>query len=516
MWEVECLLRCLDARGRRAAGGRRTQSRADATRGLSAAYRSAVRDCLRRLEEEAMISKRRRAGEGIVVVVGVAPAATADDDDDDDDDDCGGESLRLIHAVIHLAEIFLLPLSSFGSRPTDFGGGYRDAATDGDRRLDGPAGSMTADAVRYLRLHHGRASGGGWRRGGSSTRPALDATWVRAMLEDDQPEYYLPDHGDVPPQAGPFDRPYWNLLLRAVVRGELEDAWTLLSHHSACRRAEEEEAAAVEEGEGGGGMMREISPEAEGFAALRAMLLSAPIPGGRGGGDDYEEEEEEEEGGGVIAAFGDAGDDVDDVTLVDGVPPGADLLWEALPRRAYRLRTLRSSSYSRTILPELYQPRAAMSAFRIWQEAIRNIAFPGGGVGGGGSGSSSGGRGGGVLSVLFKRFPPLRQIVSILVGSAPPSIAEASTLEWSEALLIELLYSRPDIMPDDIAARARVAMSKRGVGVGDRNDTLEEIVVAIMSGNAGLVVETMFTMCGGSSGAALPATMVSKLFLSLS
>jgi hypothetical protein len=71
-------------------------------------------------------------------------------------------------------------------------------------------------------------------------------------------------------------------------------------------------------------------------------------------------------------------------------------------------------------------------------------------------------------------------------------------------------------MPDDIAARARVAMSKRGAGVGGRNDTLEEIVVAIMSGNAGQVVETMFTMCGGSSGAALPATMVSKLLLSSS
>ena len=153
-WEAECLLRCLDARGRLGAGGRRTQSRADATGGLSAACRSAVRDCLRRLEEEARISKSRRAGEGVVVVVGAAPAATADDDDDYD---CGGDSLRLIHAVIHLAEIFLLPpSSSSGFRTPDFGGGFRDVATTGGRRLDGPAGSMTADAVRYLRLHHGR------------------------------------------------------------------------------------------------------------------------------------------------------------------------------------------------------------------------------------------------------------------------------------------------------------------------------------------------------------------------
>jgi hypothetical protein len=76
---------------------------------------------------------------------------------------------------------------------------------------------------------------------------------------------------------------------------------------------------------------------------------------------------------------------------------------------------------------------------------------------------------------------------------------------------MELLYSRPNIMPEDIAARARVAMSKRGVGRGGENDTLEDIIVAIMHGNAGQVVETMFSMCGGSSGAALPATMVSLL-----
>jgi hypothetical protein len=273
------------------------------------------------------------------------------------------------------------------------------------------------------------------------------------------------------------------------------------------------------------------SPEAGGFAALRAILLSAPIPGGRGGDDDDDididyDDEGEDEGANVggtieIAALGEGwDDDVDEVPLVDGVPPGADLLWEAFPRRARRLRSIRyrrhradvndygrrlaSSSSSSPILPEVYQPRVAIGAFRSWQDTIRSIAFPGGM---GGDSSS----GGGILSVLFRRFPPLRQIVSILVGSAPPSIAESSSLEWSDALLMELLYSRPDIMPEDIAARARVAMSKRSIGRVGQDDTLEEIVVAIMNGNAGQVVETMFSMCGGSSGAALPATMVSIL-----
>ncbi|KAL3823897.1 hypothetical protein ACHAXA_005479 [Cyclostephanos tholiformis] len=513
--ETECLLRCLDARGRRRRERKTTTTDDDSTRRLSKDYRAALRGCLRRLEEEGEQSSEKEGGtrssereggdDGVVVIADSGPSSSPPDVVVADG---ALESLRLIHAITHLAEIFLLPLSSSSS-----GGG---------RRLDGPAGSMTADAVRYLRLHHGRG------RGRSSP---LDAPWVRTMLDDDQPEYYVfpSDDRRRPPSNscddyGSFGSPYWDLLLRCVVRGELVHAWTLLSHHSACRRAEEAEADAmvVDVGEGGTMMMSETSPEAEGFAALRAILLSAPIPGGRGGDDDEDddegEEEDENEGG------GERWDDFDNIPLVEGVPPGADLLWEAFPRRARRLRSIRgrrrsadidgdgrqseslSSSLSFPILPELYQPHVAMSTFRCWQETIRNIAFPSG-VGGD---SSSVAGVGGILSVLFKRFPPLRQIVSILVGSTPPSIAEPSSLEWSDALLMELLYSRPNIMPEDIATRARVAMSKRSVGQGSQNDTLDEIVVAIMNGNAGQVVETMFSMCGGSSGAALPATMTSQ------
>jgi hypothetical protein len=99
--------------------------------------------------------------------------------------------------------------------------------------------------------------------------------WVQVMLENDQPEYYkFPPNTDsakennapIEEMLGPYEHPYWNLLLRAVVRGELYAAWTLLSHHSAVGK------------EGG---LHDISPDAEGFAALRAILLSALIPGGR-------------------------------------------------------------------------------------------------------------------------------------------------------------------------------------------------------------------------------------------
>ena len=428
--ETECLLRCIDAH-RRSSSSRRTSPALAAT--MSMDYRAAVRDCIASVE-------RRREGEEM------------DGMNDDTNDDGGRKddlvSLRLTHAVIHLAEIFLLPSSEF--RGTT-------------RRLDGPPGSLTADVVRYLRLHHADNYGDMLY---SSSTTYFDAPWVQSMLKDDQPEYYkMTQSDDIPSLAvGPYEYPYWNLLLHMVVRGELSIAWTLLSHHSAVKM--------MSDGEEGGGL-HEISPEAEGFGALRAILLSAPIPGGRGEMND---------------------DDVDvEAPLIDGVPPGADLLWESNPRR---LRTVDySTTASQSILfPEFYQPQAAMNAFTNWQDNIRIVAFP---------------SGGGVMSALFRRFPALQQLVSILVGMVPSSIVAAR--EWSDILLMELLYSRPNIMPEDIAARAKVAMSSIGVGGRGNANILEEIVLSIMNGNAGKVVEAMFTMCGGSSGAALPATLTSLL-----
>ena len=431
--ETECLLRCIEAH-RRSSSSRRTSPALAAT--MSMDYRAAVRDCIASVE-------RRREGEEM------------DGMNDDTNDDGGRKddlvSLRLTHAVIHLAEIFLLPSSEF--RGTT-------------RRLDGPPGSLTADVVRYLRLHHANNYGDMLY---SSSTTYFDAPWVQSMLKDDQPEYYkITQSDDIPSLAvGPYEYPYWNLLLHMVVRGELSIAWTLLSHHSAVKMMSE-----MSDGEEGGGL-HEISPEAEGFGALRAILLSAPIPGGRGEMND---------------------DDLDvDALLIDGVPPGADLLWESYPRR---LRTVEySTTASQSILfPEFYQPQAAMNAFTNWQDNIRIVAFP---------------SGGGVMSALFRRFPALQQLVSILVGMVPSSIVAAR--EWSDILLVELLYSRPNIMPEDIAARAKVAMSSIGVGGRGNANILEEIILSIMNGNAGKVVEAMFTMCGGSSGAALPATLTSLL-----
>lgn len=461
---------------------------------LSMDYRAAMCECLMRLQDKAQTNgtgNNNNDGSG---------GGDAGMKDDDEERNNNMELLSLTYAISHLAEIFLLP-----SLASTMDSGFHDQTFDAvSSRIDGPAGSLTADTVRYLRLHHSAGS-------------VLDSPEVVKMLESDQPEHY-----QFPPSfttgnnilAGPYDHPYWNLLLTLIVQGQLSDAWNLLSYHSACRHAEDE-------AEDGG----ELSPEGQGFAALRALLMSAPVPGGRGdaycddaGLDDYLEEESleqaEDENDGEEKEYGEDPGDINQL-WIDGVPPNSYLLWESLPRRADKLRTLRyrrdlrrcggriddeGAELESYMVPEVYQPRVAMNAFRIWQETIRVTAFP-----------SGGGRC--VLSALFQRFPPLPQILSILLGTIPPSIVAGGNttsggLTWSQVLLVELLYARPEMTPEDIATRARVAMSK---GSGGGNRPFQEIILSIMNGGAGQVVETMFSLCGGSSGAALPATMTSLL-----
>ena len=103
---------------------------------------------------------------------------------------------------------------------------------------------------------------------------------------------------------------------------------------------------------------------------------------------------------------------------------------------------------------------------------------------------------------------------------------------WAESLAAELLYSRPDVRPADVASVAADAMrrygsavvwddygddGKDGVGTGggeggdearrDWSSSFESIVLGVMRGDAGRAVETLHKY-GGGSGAALPATMV--------
>ena len=457
--EAECLSRCLDARDKYIRSKTTTNKGGVSVKELSMEYRAALCECLIRLQnKELEYNSTEEEGNNF-------------------------ELLNSILAISYLAEIFLLPVesSSISSYPTNpSGGGFFQS-----KRLDGPQGSLTADTVRYLRLHH--------------IGSLMDNPEILTMCNSDQPEYYK-GKLSIP---GPYSYPFWNLVLQLVITGELSQAWSLLSYHSACRFAEEDASD---------------TELVEGFAALRSLLMAAPLPGGRGdvygddaGLDDYLEEEllEKGEGEGINDMEDSEEHDVEDpgdinTILVDGISQNAYLLWEMLPRHADKLRTLRyrrdlrrcgrsdaiEGSLESPSMPEFFTVNAALSAYRKWQETIRMTAFP-----------SNGDEG--VMSVLFERFPASKEILSILLGgSIPQSIS--NRLSWSELLLLELLYSRPNISPDDIVVRAANAMSKE-------NGPLEEVILNIMKGST---CETMFSVCGGSSGAALPAA-VTSLFCNL-
>jgi hypothetical protein len=341
---------------------------------LSRTYRSALRDCLAGWEGDEAI-----------------------------DDEESLELLKLVYAVTHLSEIFLL-------------------SNDGNEEYWSMPGAATADTVRYLRLHH------------MADPYAVVGEGLDDMLQSSQPEQY----GAV----------YWKLLQTLVLRGCLDDAWALISRHHLCRRCFErteilDEFHAIT-----------IEQDREGFRVLRSLLLSAPLAGGRSEWND--------------AGLGDDNGDEDSCLLMDGVPRDAYKLWD-------------SALYASDMDGPLgFDTHAAISVHKTWKrEVIDNISLHG----------------------LLRRIPQLQaNVLSILSGRFDTVVFDS----WSEALCAELLYQRPGLCPRDLHVRTANVMQKLGASV---NTGFDEVILSVMKGDAGRVVEVLHQL-GGGSGAALPATMV--------
>lgn len=269
--ETECLIRCLDSRDAWLTARKQQQSPSSlsslALIVLSMEYRVAMCKCLMQLQEKA--TRRLDAADTTTAGGNDAARETVSVEEGNN-----MELLTVTFAISHLAEVFLLPslaTSEMITMPStryasNVQGDFINASTAGSSRLDGPAGSLTADTVRYLRKHHSKA-----------VAFYTDMPHVQAMLESDQPEYYrfsASTPKDIIP--GPFELPYWNLVLQFVIEGNLSKAWTLLSQHSACRHVELDESYNFRNYE------RDISPDRQAFEILQSILLSAPLPGGRG------------------------------------------------------------------------------------------------------------------------------------------------------------------------------------------------------------------------------------------
>jgi hypothetical protein len=389
--EASALMNILDARD---AYQQSTASDSDTVCSISRAYRKALCDCVEGWESE--LGNREDE----------VPVREQENLD----------LLKITFAVTHLSEAFLLT--------PNLAGVYYDNPSS-------LPGAVTAETVRYLRLHH-----------------MTDPTSVcdEALL-DDLENSIQPDQLD-------DGEPYWNLLQSFLVRGCLNDVWALLSRHSIHRQAQQaltvpgmdEYQAAT------------LAQDLEGFRALEALLLSAPLPGGRT--DEYDADflvQEPEEGETMTQG------------LIEGIPPLAFRLWEASPDNR------RSGDF-----PISFQPNAALQVYRSWQQAVK--AMP-------------------EVQNLKRRIPPLQKVLAILSGDFSEIVFES----WAEELCAELLYRAPNLRLADMHIRASRIMEKYGQG---ESDFFNEVVLSVMRGNAGRVVEVLHEL-GGGSGAALPAVMVS-------
>jgi len=358
--------------------------------------------------------------------------------------------LKATYAVTHLSEIFLLlPSRKEDSLlPASGGFGYEET-------ILGLPGAVTADTVRYLRLHHlGDAS------------DLVDPAVLEELYDMLAPDLYGDDDAYGGNGGGTL---YWELLEAYLVRGCLEDAWALLSHHSIVRRFMEleEQGDTLNEYQAAS-----LAEDRDGFVALKNILLSAPLPGGRSN--------EFDEGFGADHETGGNEEGVDpEEEPIDGISTSAHRLWETGSGSG-------SSSKGRTGDYSVgFEPHAANQVHQYWKQAIE--------------GNPS-------LQRLRRRMPQLNRLLAMLRGN----FRDVTFGSWQEELCAELLYKNPGIRLEDIHVRATALMEQHASRETDDIVAIDNIFLTIMKGNAGEAVRALHGF-GGGSGAALPAVMTSLL-----
>eukprot|EP00590_Aulacoseira_subarctica_P008785 CAMPEP_0172427998 /NCGR_PEP_ID=MMETSP1064-20121228/44441_1 /TAXON_ID=202472 /ORGANISM="Aulacoseira subarctica , Strain CCAP 1002/5" /LENGTH=858 /DNA_ID=CAMNT_0013172519 /DNA_START=74 /DNA_END=2651 /DNA_ORIENTATION=- len=338
------------------------------------------------------------------------------------------ELLTCMSAVMHLSQIFLLPYPN----------------TTAVRNINGEEeisllsntmpGSLTADTVRYLRAHHLPHKLNALRSNDDVDDDKELCETFEEMLSSDQPEYW----GVM--TENEFS-PFWKLVRSLVLRGCLKDAWDVLSHHSS------------------------RSNNREGFLHLRAILLSAPLPGGREDKFDY-----------GFQIFSESNDDEEEDLIIGDIPYNAYEEWGCTSRHATFENHNNDGGGKAAGL------RSAKSFYATWSNHVRIVM-------------ESGLKGG-----LLYRIPELRWAVFNVISGSTDSFDG-----WAEALCAELLYVHPMIRPEDICIRTQVAMDLYG-DKNDENFYVNMLILSIMKMDAGCAIDALHKFGGGSS-AALPTTL---------
>ncbi len=526
--ETQCLMRLIDVHNNsfsantdyqnvNQSSSSSSSSKQDSTsntnsRKLSQAYRKQIIDCIDQWELRINDSMEKQLKE----LSNNNNNNNGDKEESDEmkeiDKECRNKDLlKVTHAITHLAEIYLCSNSNNNTKQRDDGGidsfmDFHDYDDDDDNdefnlQLSSMAstnnknssnnqkqmGAVTADTIRYLRYHHLNDIS-------DYTENLLnDEITIEELLESNQPEHWQPEHEEENRRMNHRRTPYWALVRKLVQRGLLKDAWDVLRSHSACVRAEMKFASnAIEDDQGygydhGQGRGRSsfidqtVREDMEAFMLIQKLFLFAPLPGGRTElndsclGENIPEDDYEGEG-----------DDDGGDNWWNGMTSNAHKLWDANDTANDDVDK-NSKQYVHDA-PSEFNIFAVMNIFNSWKmrvsQALRsNVA----------------------LRNLTRRIPNLQSCVWDVILSTQESFDDRDD-SWAERLVAELLYVRPNIRKDDVSVRAMVHMKHCGILVDD--GSMDSIVLEVMRGNAGSVIEALHSL-GGASGAALPATMVS-------
>jgi hypothetical protein len=410
--ETSALMRVIEARDNfQSGGGAENGAAADngyvyQPKALCKAYRNELTGCIQQWEARMEAS-----------------GTDSHNDDDRQKEEDSIDLLKLTHTFLHLCETYLLD----------------DEESD---LLASGAGIVTADTVRYLRYNHML-----------DVNAYVDVD-MDYLLDLDQPEQY----GNERTSDGTGMTPYWALLRKLVLRGCLEEAWAVLSRHSACKRSHQILASTS-----GGYVDPSVKEDNEAFALIRALLLSAPIPGGRN--DAYDD------------CLGQEEDD-------DDMEQDSDEVLGGIPQDAYKQWNVDVNSDSE------FNFHAIFNLYKSWKRTIIEMLkshVP--------------------LRNLMRRLPMLQSCIFDVILNTFACFQDVDG--WDERLTAELIYVRPQISKEDIHIRASDHMENCSAIGGTRKD-VETIIIQTMQGNAGRVIQALNDY-GGGSCAALPAAMTALL-----
>lgn len=270
---------------------------------------------------------------------------------------------------------------------------------------------------------------------------------------------------------------YWPTVQRLVVMGCLQEAWELLSLHSlyqaACRANDENAQPSSSYTPQVRAQMAEIR---KGFFEIKDLLLRAPIPGGRTNSYDRLNASQRAQ---EMAT--DLPTDMNHTTALQEVL--------SVGYHDYQLWETDFNSKISTNLdtPLLYSAHTAQQRHEAWKNVVQSYDF-----------------------VLARQIPPVvENVLSILAGRPLPRHQEYG---WPEHFLADLLYRQPSIRPKQLGPRMRVLQEQ--CGSSQQVPIWQQALVPLLQGEvqSGL---SMLASTGASSGAALPATLVSSEMLEI-